>query len=156
MESRLLDSVPAGGLSLRTALELHRAWLEGEPGGAQATLAGLTFTELKLGAVVLSKAVLPNTTWIETDLTGADLSETNLRAADFRQAMLSGVDFSGAELSETRFDLAWMARANLSETTLYFSVLRQANLEDARLFDVRLQDCDLMGATMKRAAFQRR
>ena len=59
---------------LEEKIELHKKWLNNEPGGERANLSG-------------------------EDLPGADLNSVNLRGAD-----LSGVNLSGANLTDVRVD----------------------------------------------------
>ena len=62
---------------LKTALELHQRWLNGEDGGVKANLRGADLRE--------------------ADLWGADLRGANLRGADLWKANLRGADLRGAK-----------------------------------------------------------
>ena len=88
---------------LKNVLELHRKWINKEPGGERANLRGAHLWEANLR---------------EADLRGADLREANLREADLR-----GADLRGAHL--------W--RANLRGAHLWGTDLREANLREADL-----------------------
>ena len=64
---------------LKNVLELHRKWINKEPGGERADLRG-------------------------ADLRGADLREADLRGADLREANLRRADLRGADLREADLD----------------------------------------------------
>lgn len=72
-----------------------------------ANLDGNSFTGADMRQVVLSSASLRDTTWFETDLTGAFLDHADLRNASlsmysdgyFVEADLSGADLAGAQLA---------------------------------------------------------
>lgn len=78
---------------LNKALELHKKWLNNEPGGVRANLGfkdlrGANFCGADLRCADLYSA----------DLRGADLYGANLRCANLRYADLRGADFYCANL----------------------------------------------------------
>ena len=93
---------------LNKALELHKKWLNNEPGGARADLRGANLRWAKL---------------IRADLRGADLSGANLRGANLRWAKLIGADLRGTNL----------IGADLSGADLIGANLRGADLSEADL-----------------------
>ena len=95
-------------IQLKNVLELHRKWINKEPGGERANLLGANLREADL--------------W-EADLRGADLREADLWEADLREADLRGADLREANLRE----------ADLWEADLWGADLWGANLRDANL-----------------------
>ena len=83
---------------LKDVLELHRKWLNGEPGGERANLRGAVLREADLRGADLRGANL----W-KADLRGADLRGANLWKADLR-----GADLRGANLDYSCWPL-WCA-----------------------------------------------
>lgn len=68
---------------LSKILELHKKWINNEPGGEQANLRGADLRIANLG---------------EANLRGADLWRADLRGADLEGADLEGADLKGANL----------------------------------------------------------
>ena len=97
---------------LKTALELHQRWLNGEDGGVKANLRGADLREADLR---------------EADLWGADLRGANLRGADLR-----GADLWGADLREADLRGANLRGANLRGADLWKANLRKADLWEAK------------------------
>ncbi len=98
---------------LQKVLDLHRLWLNDDPGGERADLR-----------------------W--ADLQGVDLQGANLRGADLRWADLHGADLRGAGLrgADLRWaDLRWadLRGANLRGVDLRWVDLRWADLRGADL-----------------------
>lgn len=108
----------------RTMLELHRKWINGEPGGERLDQLGLTQMVDDLRGYTLQKAILPGATmWgvnmEEVDMQGINLCDARLFCSDLERA-----DLRGAELMN----------ANLSVVNLLGADLRGANLEEANLY----------------------
>ena len=133
-------------VELKTILDLHEKWLNGEPDGKKADLR---WADLRLAN--LSGA----------DLHGADLSGANLRSADLRwadlsEACLCDADLWGADIYRTNLIKADLNGANLCVANMYgsdlnyaclsFADLRRANLHRANLFGADLRCADLHGA----------
>ena len=93
---------------LSKILELHKKWINNEPGGKQANLRGADL-------------------W-RANLRGADLRIANLRIADLR-----GADLRIANLREADLWRADLGEANLGEANLRGADLRIANLKGANL-----------------------
>jgi hypothetical protein len=75
-------------------LDLHKKWINGEPGGARLiSVVGKVEIDADLHEADLSGADLS-----EANLRGADLSGANLRGADLYEANLRGADLRGANL----------------------------------------------------------
>ena len=73
---------------LSKILELHKKWINNEPGGEQANLRGADLRIADLRGADLWRA----------DLRGADLRGADLRGADLEGADLEGADLKGANL----------------------------------------------------------
>ena len=73
---------------LNKVLELHREWLNHEPGGKRANLSKANLSEADLSWVDLSEA----------DLRGANLSGVNLRGANLSKANLSEAKLIEADI----------------------------------------------------------
>ena len=78
---------------LKNVLELHRKWINKEPGGERADLCGANLQGANLREANLWRASLQ-----EADLEGADLRRANLREANLWRASLQEADLEGANL----------------------------------------------------------
>ena len=83
---------------LSKILELHKKWINNEPGGEQANLREADLWRADLWRANLGEADLGEANLGEADLRGADLGEANLREADLRGADLRGANLGGANL----------------------------------------------------------
>jgi uncharacterized protein YjbI with pentapeptide repeats len=115
----------------------------------------------------LSSVSFPvNTSFLDADLSGADLSEVTLSEVDFsranlHEADLSGVtvrrsDFSGAYILEANLSEAYILEANLSGKNLVLTdfskaILDEVNLSRATLTEADLSEADLRGANLSGA-----
>lgn len=116
---------------IKNVLELHKKWLNNEPGGERADLseADLCRADLCLADLreaTLSKANLRGANLIRADIRGADMSETDLREAnlikaDLREADLRAADLRGTDLWGTDLRGAFLCGANLCGANLDFS-----------------------------------
>jgi hypothetical protein len=90
-----IGPVRGGGVkvvdNLEQILALHKKWVYGAEGGAQANLRGADLREADLR-------------W--ADLRGADLRWADLRGADLRWADLRGAGLSGADLQGADLDFS--------------------------------------------------
>lgn len=133
-------------VELKTILDLHAKWLNGEPDGKKADLR---WADLRLA----------NLSWADlhgADLTGANLRSANLRWTDLSEACLCDADFFGADIYRTNLIKADLNGANLRFTNMYgadlnyaclsFADLRLANLHRANLIGADLRCADLNGA----------
>lgn len=133
-------------VELKTILDLHAKWLNGEPDGKKADLR---WADLRLA----------NLSWADlhgADLTGANLRSANLRWADLSEACLCDADFWGADIYRTNLIKADLNGANLRFADMYgadlnyaclsFADLRLANLYGANLIGADLRCADLNGA----------
>ena len=91
---------------LKNVLELHRKWINKEPGGERADLCGANLQGANLRRAGLQEADLCG-----ANLCGADLCGANLQRADLREANLRGANLQRADLRE----------ANLREANLDYS-----------------------------------
>ena len=133
-------------VELKTILDLHEKWLNGEPDGKKADLR---WADLRLAN--LSGADLHG-----ADLSGADLRSANLRWADLSEACLCDANLWGADIYRTNFIKADLNGANLCSADMYgadlnyaclsFADLRRTNLYRANLFGADLRCADLNGA----------
>src|SRR5574344_360398 len=106
---------------LNEILRLHKLWIEGKDGGAQADLACAYLEGANLGGADLLRA----------NLAGADLEGANLRGADLLGANLRAAHLPGANLSKANLGGACFRWADLSETDLAGANLSGANLDYA-------------------------
>jgi hypothetical protein len=116
---------------IKQVLELHKKWLNNEPGGERADLseadlcrADLCRANLRWADLRKADLCRANLRWADlrgTDLYGANLHEANLSRADLREVDLSGADLSGAYLSGANLSGAYLHRANLCGANLDFS-----------------------------------
>ena len=111
---------------LNEILRLHKMWVEGKDGGAQANLEG-------------------------ADLRGAYLEGANLRGAGLCMANLEGANLREANLRGARLLGANLRFANLIEANLRGAHLREANLRGALLSEAHLEGTDLRGANLRGA-----
>ena len=91
---------------LSKILELHKKWINNEPGGEQANLRGANLRGADLGGA---------------DLGGADLEGADLEGADLRRADLGGADLEGAYLRRADLRRANLRRADLEGADLDYS-----------------------------------
>ena len=106
---------------LQTILELHRKWLQSEPGGVRANLRG-------------------------ANLWRADLWGANLRGSDLKRADLWGANLWGADLWRANLWGANLKRADLRGANLWGADLEGADLEGADLRGANLWGANLRGA----------
>ena len=106
---------------LNKILRLHKLWIEGKAGGAQADLVGAHLESADLERADLKGAILLGANLSMAFLAGADLSGATLAGADLECADLEGADLRGADFRE----------ANLAGATLHGANLRGANIDDA-------------------------
>ena len=138
-------------VELKTILDLHEKWLNGEPDGKKADLR---WADLRLA----------NLSWANlhgADLTGANLRSANLRWTDLSEACLCDADFFGADIYRTNLIKADLNGANLRFADMYgadlnyacltFADLRLANLYRANLTGADLRCADLNGAKVDMA-----
>ena len=138
-------------VELKTILDLHEKWLNGEPDGK---MADLRWADLRLAN--LSGADLHG-----ANLSGADLRSANLRWADLSEACLCDADLWGADIYRTNLIKADLNGANLCSANMYgadlnyaclsFADLRRTNLYRANLFGADLRCADLNGAKVDMA-----
>ena len=83
---------------LSKILELHKKWINNEPGGEQANLRGADLRIADLRGADLRIADLRGADLWRADLRGADLRGADLRGADLEGADLEGADLKGANL----------------------------------------------------------
>ena len=88
-----------GAEKLSKILELHKKWINNEPGGEQANLGEADLVEADLRRADLRIANLRG-----ADLRIADLGEANLGGADLRGADLEGAYLEGADLKGANLD----------------------------------------------------
>ena len=142
----ILKGENMNSVELKTILDLHEKWLNGEPDGKKADLR---WADLRLAN--LSGADLHG-----ADLTGANLRSADLRWTDLSEACLCDADFWGADIYRTNLIKADLNGANLCFANMYgadlnyaclsFADLRRANLYRANLFGADLRCADLNGA----------
>ena len=116
---------------LSKILELHKKWINNEPGGKQANLRGADLWKADLR---------------RADLRRADLWKADLRIADLRRA-----DLRGAYLGEADLWRADLWRADLRRANLRRADLGEANLGEANLGEANLRGADLRIANLKGA-----
>ncbi len=144
---------------------------------AGAALRRLDLRNRNLRGATAESAVLPDTEFTESDLSGADLQSAFLRGALFEKTTLDHTDFSGADLSrakfkdvnirdprdaslgQTNFTGATLIRADMSGIDLrglraYGAHFQNANLEDAHFIDSNLAYADFTEARLYSAIFK--
>jgi uncharacterized protein YjbI with pentapeptide repeats len=78
--------------------------------------------------------------FVQTDLTGANLSQTNLTKANFTEANLTKAQLQQADLTKANLQRANLTEANLQQADLREVDLRWANLTRADLTDAQLSE----------------
>jgi len=128
---------------LKTVLENHRKWLNGEPGGVRAD-----FYRADLVMAILGGAYLRGADLRGADLRGANLRGADLEGADLRWANLRGAILEGANLRWANLRGAILEGANLRGAYLRGADLRGANLRGADLRGADLEGADLTDAKL--------
>lgn len=111
---------------LCTRLELHRKWINGEPGGERLDQLGLTQMVDDLRGYTLQKAILPGATmWgvnmQEVDMRGIYLRDAHMLCSDLQSADLRGADLMNANFLGVNLFGADLRGANLEGTYMYGS-----------------------------------
>lgn len=102
-----------------------------------------------LGATVRDRvAENEGASFVNQDLTGADLAGAELSGVDFTDAILTSANLSGADLSGAILNGAILALANLEGTVLVGAKLTEASLGQANLRGADLTQADLTDAVM--------
>ena len=133
-------------IDIEMILKKHQLWLDGEPGGKRANLAGADLSGADLTGANLARVSLAGANLREANLRKANLAEASLRGAD-----LIGADLTGATLERANLFKAILFEANLRVATLREATLRKANLEKADLTGADLRDANLKEATLANA-----
>ena len=125
---------------------------------SEAWMPNASFNDAKLGGANLIRADLSGAFLNEADLNnaklgGADLSRADLSEADLNRANLSGAflneaDLSRANLREAWLSGAWLYNAHLSEAFLNWADLSEAKLGGANLSGAFLSNANLTGANL--------
>jgi len=89
---------------------------------------------------------LSGSSFVLTNLTGADLGNANLSTANLNQANLTNANLSGANLAGAVLFNANLTGANLSGADLRGADLREANFAGANLENALIDDANLLGA----------
>lgn len=87
----------------RTMLELHRKWINGEPGGESLNLLGPTQIGEDLRGYTLQKAILPGSTLWGVNMQDVDMRGIYLRDAHMFGSNLQRADLRGADLMNANF-----------------------------------------------------
>ena len=142
-------------VELKTILDLHEKWLNGEPDGKKADLRwadlrlanlsgadlhGADLTGANLRAANLRWADLSEACLCDAELCGANLYMTNLIKADLNCADLRFANIYGTDLNYARLSFADLSRTSLHRANLIGADLRCANLHDANLYMTNLID----------------
>lgn len=124
-------------------LELHQAWLKKLPGGIRADLSRSTLSDRQWQSVCLRQAVLNSTTWLDADLSDADLGGAEMSEADFRGATLNRIDFTAALSERVRFDQCFLMGANMAELKAMETIWSNSVMPESRWLEASLQNCKL-------------
>lgn len=106
-----------------------------------------------LKGVVLDGAMLRETTFQRSDLTGAKLAQADAYRAKFISARLAGAVLDGARLIEADLTRADLAGASLKEVDLRNAKLVGAGMKGADLTGARLEGADLRNADLSQAVW---
>jgi len=158
------------GADLRRA-SLREARLQGASAvGVRLDYADLTGVRAsegtRLADASLREASGPDSLWMDSDLTGADLSYARLPGADFTRAVLEGAELYASDLRQARLRKARLQDAGMSEMNLFQANLERAdlsgadlsgaNLYGAELLNARLEDTETEGANLRRTKLEGR
>jgi len=132
---------------LKTILENHRKWLNGEPGGVKANLVRADLEGANLEGADLTKANLEGANLEGANLEGAYLWGANLRGADLTKANLEGADLSSTNLSGAKLKNTDFSGADLRNADLRNADLSGANLGGTNLSEATLKECYFNGTS---------
>ncbi|MCC6588419.1 MAG: pentapeptide repeat-containing protein [Bryobacterales bacterium] len=134
---------PSNGRTPQHLLDLHQAWLKKLPGGVRADLSKSSLSDRQWQNVCLRQAVLNSTTWLDADLSDADLSGVEMSEADFRGATLNRIDFTAAQSERVRFDQCFLMGANMAEIKALETIWSNSIMPESRWLEATLQSCKL-------------
>jgi len=87
----------------------------------------------------LQRAILKGMTFLDAELSCADLSRSMVNGGDFERANLTGANLSGAQISGAEFSFAWMVSAIFCDCKLLDTNFRKATLRDGRVETIGLK-----------------
>ena len=112
-----------------------------------ADLTGLRASEgARLADASLREVSGPDSLWMDSDLTAADLSYARLPGADFTRAVLEGAELYAADLRQAQLRKARLQDAGMSEMNLFRANLERADLSGADLSRSNLYGAELLNA----------
>ena len=138
-------------VELKTILDLHEKWLNGEPDGKKADLSWADLRLANLSGADLHGANLTGANLRAASLGWTDLSEACLCYADFCGAVIYRANLIKADLNGADLRLADLSGADLNYARLSFADLSKANLNRANLIGADLRCADLNGAIVDMA-----
>lgn len=109
-------------------------------------LSRARFDRAKMPAACFIGAVLPNTSWVATNLAAALFNNADLRQAHFHAARLAGASFMRADLGHADLRGSDCAGASFIHTDLRRASLVDVSLYGADLTDTLMEDTVLDGA----------
>ena len=130
-------------LEIKTIMEKHCKWLEGNKNGKRAD-----FRDANLGSANLRGANLGGIDFRDANLGDANLGSANLRGANFGGADLKWADLRCADLRGANLRGANLGGADLRGTDFWEADLREADLGAANLRGADLRGADLRGANL--------
>ena len=150
-----LSDANLSGVSLGRAhcmdTQLVRADLRGCHASANSSFINTDLTDADLRGADMFQALFTQSKMIRTKLAGAKLDESNFERADLTDADLTGctlirTEFFNARLTGAVLDEANLSAANFFNTRLDGAKLRNATIAAARLIECNLEHADLTGA----------
>lgn len=115
-------------INLNKTLDLHKKWIQREPGGVRAN-----FRQLDLFGASLPASLLEDARCSDANFSGADLSGAKLAGASLKYANFTGANLQGADLRNANLIFANFEGANLTQAQFRGADLLNAHFQDATL-----------------------
>lgn len=141
-------------------LQLHHQWLQSQgQRGQQLYWEDMDLSGMNLSGMNLAEANLVSINFTDADLSHADLFAANLSSSIFHRANLNGANLAKAtldyaQLNEASIQEASLVKASLYEANLSHADLTHSDLRDAQMIQTNLDHTILRQCNLERISFR--